>query len=376
MRTARSHFDRSLHRLLAAVGLLAWAGGAGAQLSIIESFDPGLGQLVSIGHDVDTGLVWVYGASDPDIRSYTAAGVFVASLPRPGEGANDVDIDFARATLVLGTTAVPAGTLLFTNGETGTADVYGVATSSGSVLSTLNTAFGASHVVGGAHHVARGTLFLVQDRQTANAATDSLVAELDPETGAVLGSFKTDTVLPGYTVNFGDVDTSAVTGNLYVVSSDETSIAEFTPDGAFVQTHTLPDEVGAPSGIAIDDTDCSAWLSDTSGDVWHLAGLCELEDADADGVVDAEDNCLLVANASQTDTDADGYGNICDADFNEDCIVNFVDLGSMKSGFFGNDPNLDMNDDLTVNFVDLGLLKSGFFLPPGPSGTTDSCAAR
>ena len=40
------------------------------------------------------------------------------------------------------------------------------------------------------------------------------------------------------------------------------------------------------------------------------------------------------ANASQLDTDADGFGNACDGDFNNDCIVNFVDLGDLKSAFF------------------------------------------
>lgn len=37
-------------------------------------------------------------------------------------------------------------------------------------------------------------------------------------------------------------------------------------------------------------------------------------DTDADGVKDSEDNCPLVANADQKDTDGDGIGDVCDND--------------------------------------------------------------
>ena len=48
-------------------------------------------------------------------------------------------------------------------------------------------------------------------------------------------------------------------------------------------------------------------------------------DSDADGVPDSVDNCILVANPEQTDTDNDGFGNRCDADFNNDNVVNDLD---------------------------------------------------
>ena len=54
------------------------------------------------------------------------------------------------------------------------------------------------------------------------------------------------------------------------------------------------------------------------------------EDAgDGDGIGDACDNCTLVSNADQRDTDADGYGNMCDADFNGDGVVNVTDYWSI-----------------------------------------------
>jgi hypothetical protein len=91
-------------------------------------------------------------------------------------------------------------------------------------------------------------------------------------------------------------------------------------------------------------------------------------DSDGDGVADPDDNCSEHANAAQRDTDGDGYGNRCDADFNGDGAVNFLDLGIMKSRFFTADPDADLNGDGAVNFLDLGILKSLFFKPPGPSG--------
>ena len=98
------------------------------------------------------------------------------------------------------------------------------------------------------------------------------------------------------------------------------------------------------------------------------ATLSVIGDSDEDGVLDNADNCTLVANPDQRDTNADGYGNACDPDLDDDGIVNFVDAGIMKGVFFSADPDADLDGNGSVNFVDLGTLKTFFFLPPGPSG--------
>ncbi|MEM7084221.1 MAG: M12 family metallopeptidase [Pseudomonadota bacterium] len=90
-------------------------------------------------------------------------------------------------------------------------------------------------------------------------------------------------------------------------------------------------------------------------------------DLDGDGIYDLSDNCLLVSNSDQRDTDGDGYGNICDPDFNNDLIVNAVDLGFLRLKFFTSDANADLNGDGIVNVTDLGLLRAMYFEPPGPS---------
>ncbi len=98
-------------------------------------------------------------------------------------------------------------------------------------------------------------------------------------------------------------------------------------------------------------------------------------DTDGDGVFDSSDNCITKANPSQTDTNGDGYGNACDMDLNNDCVVNIGDLAILKSVFFPNPaiPDADANGDGSVNFFELALLKETFFTSPtpgpGPSAT-------
>jgi len=106
---------------------------------------------------------------------------------------------------------------------------------------------------------------------------------------------------------------------------------------------------------------------------WCLAPTTPVSDRDGDGIGDDRDNCTLVANPTQHDTDGDGFGNQCDGDFNQDCQENFGDLGIMRPNFFmTGDLVTDMNGDGVTNFGDLALLKSRFFTPPGPSGVA-SC---
>lgn len=55
-----------------------------------------------------------------------------------------------------------------------------------------------------------------------------------------------------------------------------------------------------------------------------------LTDFDGDGIPDIRDNCRIVVNTDQRDTDQDGNGNLCDADLNNDGLANSLDLGLSK----------------------------------------------
>lgn len=260
--------SRTLFSPLAVLALLAANAPVSAQIVIGDQFNPSpSGGLCGLGVDPTTGNIWVYPCSGATIDGYTSAGTFLASIARPGAAANDVDIEFAPEELTLNTTTVPQGTLLFINGESGVADIYAVDPGTGVVLDILVTGFGNSHVVGGGYDPVRNVFFLVQDR-VPSGALGNLVAEIDPVTGVVLNSFSIET---DFDVNFGDLDVSSSTGNLFVVSSAETGLGEFTPAGDFVAMHALPAGVTGLSGLGLECGAQEAWVANTSGVVWRLA---------------------------------------------------------------------------------------------------------
>lgn len=115
----------------------------------------------------------------------------------------------------------------------------------------------------------------------------------------------------------------------------------------------------------------------SSSDVCEVRVMPVSGDLDGDGVPDSEDNCTLLPNGplipdvggnSQRDTDGDGYGNVCDPDFDNSGNIDFADLAFMKSVFFSPDPDADLDGNGSVDFADLAILKSMFFSAPGPSG--------
>lgn len=104
---------------------------------------------------------------------------------------------------------------------------------------------------------------------------------------------------------------------------------------------------------------------------WNLTGTVTGTDTDLDGVPDAVDNCVNVSNANQRDTNGDGYGNICDPDFDGNLTVNINDFNRLKARL-NITPVVDVDTDLdgnnAVNVNDLNRLKSFLTKPPGPSG--------
>jgi hypothetical protein len=101
-------------------------------------------------------------------------------------------------------------------------------------------------------------------------------------------------------------------------------------------------------------------------------------DTDTDLVPDQFDNCSTAPNGpasvntgNQVDTDVDGYGNRCDADFDNDAAVLGADF-TFLLGQFGKNTAVaqeaDLDGDLFVLGGDFTRLLSLFGKAPGPSG--------
>ena len=92
-------------------------------------------------------------------------------------------------------------------------------------------------------------------------------------------------------------------------------------------------------------------------------------DLDGDYVADANDNCIEVSNPTQCDTNGDGFGNHCDADLDNNGIVNQIDLGMLRAQFGDTgESDADLDCNRVVNQIDLGMLRDAFGEAPGPSG--------
>ncbi len=91
-------------------------------------------------------------------------------------------------------------------------------------------------------------------------------------------------------------------------------------------------------------------------------------DTDGDGIQDSLDNCILIPNPTQCDGDSDGYGNHCDADFNNDLITNSLDVSPFRAGFGTTNKVTDLNCDGITNSLDISSFRRMFGSPPGPSG--------
>jgi hypothetical protein len=107
----------------------------------------------------------------------------------------------------------------------------------------------------------------------------------------------------------------------------------------------------------------------------------ELEmDLDGDGVPDDADNCLEFPNPDQLDQDHDGYGSLCDADYNQDGVAGIIpDFMSFKGTFGANvgDFNylvpMDHDGDGAIGLNDFSVVRRCMLRAVGPSGL--ACAA-
>ena len=136
--------------------------------------------------------------------------------------------------------------------------------------------------------------------------------------------------------------------------------------------------LGGVDLIAFDGERC-VWVNElfaSSDDPNRIAwggGLIDLHgDLDSDGVLDPDDNCMLVANADQCDGDRDGFGSACDFDVDGDLVTSLTDLdrafdvASLTK--VSTDPVFDINCDGSVGLDDVGAIFDHQSEVVGPSG--------
>jgi glucose/arabinose dehydrogenase len=188
------------------------------------------------------------------------------------------------------------------------------------------------------------------------------------------GFFYRGTALPGLQGQyvFGDF----VSGRLMLMDpvSHAISTIAIDPAGAALGQGIIGFGETGRGELLIVVTD---WNTMPTGRVLRVVGGdAPVGDTDADGIGDHLDNCTLAANGpllpdagglSQRDADADGFGNLCDGDFDGSGFVNFADLALFRAAFGSADPDADLDGNGFVNFADLARFRSLFGKVPGPS---------
>ncbi|HEX9798959.1 MAG TPA: hypothetical protein VGC00_02200 [Thermoanaerobaculia bacterium] len=155
-----------------------------------------------------------------------------------------------------------------------------------------------------------------------------------------------------------------------VMTQGEQSVVESTSSNA-------SNRWGDYANLVVDpEDDCTFWTTNNyvnPNRTWHTRvasfRFTGCNDLDFDGVLDGEDNCTEVANPSQCDSNGDGYGNACDADLDDNGIVDRLDRELLRRalGTTG-ESDADLDCDSDVDQRDMAILRDALGQPPGPSG--------
>jgi len=158
---------------------------------------------------------------------------------------------------------------------------------------------------------------------------------------------------------------------LGVMTQGEHSIVESTASNASNRWGDYANTVVDP------EDDCTFWTTNNyvnPNRTWHTRvasfRFSGCGDADFDFVPDSRDNCTLVPNRSQCDTNGDGYGNHCDADLDNNGFVDKADRSLLQSVMdTATGPHdADLNCDGVVDSRDMKIMQDAQGTAPGPSG--------
>ena len=148
-------------------------------------------------------------------------------------------------------------------------------------------------------------------------------------------------------------------------------------------TQSNQDSLNAEFGLADATTIETVRVEWPSGIVQELHDLAPRQfltitepehDRDRDRILDEFDNCLEVPNADQADADQDGYGQLCDTDYDQDGVSTAADLGLFRKAYSSQVGDakyraiMDHDGDGTINATDLSVFKQHYLKPAGASG--------
>jgi hypothetical protein len=123
-----------------------------------------------------------------------------------------------------------------------------------------------------------------------------------------------------------------------------------------------------PSGV-LDANGLELYFGSLTGDPGQIIDLAVPPDRDRDGIANDIDRCPDFADLDQTDSDANGIGDVCECgDQNGDGTVNVLDLLAINAAIF--DPSqvtelCDTNDDGLCNVSDILGANAKIFGAPG-----------
>ena len=134
-----------------------------------------------------------------------------------------------------------------------------------------------------------------------------------------------------------------------VSGSGDTDNSSFSIIGDNLLTETAFDyETKNSYYIVVQSTDGIATYSKT----FTISVVDVDEDTDGDGIANNKDNCPMIANNNQLDTDGDGLGDVCDSDDDGDGVEDYLDNCPLTYNIYqidtdgdGIDDSCDLDDD-------------------------------
>jgi len=196
--------------------------------------------------------------------------------------------------------------------------------------------------------------------------------------GDVNGDGYADVIVGAHEYDAGDL----IEGAAFVFLGSASGIANGDPTTAWARLES--DQVGALLGWSV------AGAGDVNGD--NLADVIVgallfdagerdggaafvflgVEDLDGDRFAEGFDNCVVVPNSGQEDTDGDGFGNACDCDFDQNGECDVADFTIFREDYIAaadRGVGTDMDGNGAVSVADFSLFRTGYVTGvPGPSG--------